>query len=105
MSTPFSLLCLIRLTDLHKNASFHLNMLIYLNTTSIFCKQTKDNFINRMVQCRPTYSITHFRASFSFGEIRGGSSPTKTRNTSRSTAISDSSGDSTPRRYQARSEM
>ena len=54
MSAPFSLLCLILLTDFHKNARFRPNMLNYLNTTLTFGKQTKDNFINRKVQCRPT---------------------------------------------------
>jgi len=39
-------------THFHKNASFRLNMLNYLNTTFLFGKQTKDNFINRKVQCR-----------------------------------------------------
>ena len=34
-------------------------MLNYLNTTFTFVKQTKDNFINRKIQCRPTYSFTH----------------------------------------------
>jgi len=50
VSTRFSFLCLI--LDFHKNASFHRNMLGYLNTTFTFGKQTKDNFINRKVQCR-----------------------------------------------------
>ena len=45
MSTSFSLLRLILLTDFHKNASFRPNMLNYLNTTFTFGKQTKDNFI------------------------------------------------------------
>ena len=53
MSTPFSLLCLIILTGFHRNASFRRNMLNYLNTTSTFCKQTKDNLINRKFQYRP----------------------------------------------------
>jgi len=43
-------------------------------------------------------TFSHFCACFSFGESRGGSSPRRTRNTSRSTAISDSSAGSTPRR-------
>jgi len=47
----------------------------------------------------------HFRARFTHGEDRRGSSPRTTRNTSRSTAISGSSADSTPRREQARSEL
>jgi len=71
VSTPFSLLCLILLTDFHKNSSFPPNMLNYLNTTFTFGKQIKDNFINRKVEYRPTYSFTHFRASFSYGESRG----------------------------------
>ena len=89
MSTPFSLLCLILLTDFLKNASFPPNMLNYLNTTFTFGKQITDNFINRKVQCRPTYSFTHFRARVSYGESRGDSSPRMTGNTSRSTALSD----------------
>ena len=59
-----------------------------LNTFT-FGKQTKDNFINRKVQRRPTlhtHSFTHFGARFSFGESRGGNSPGRTRNTSRPTA-------------------
>ena len=55
VSTPFSLLCLILLTDFHEKAGFRPNMLNYLNTTFTFGKQAKDNFINRKVQCRPTY--------------------------------------------------
>jgi len=100
VSTPFSLLCLILLTDFHKNASFPPNMLIYLNTTFTFGKQIKHNFINRKVECRPTYSFTHFRARFTYGESRGGSSPRMTGNNPRSTALSDSSACSTPRRDQ-----
>ena len=72
-SIPFSLLCLILLTHFHKTVSFHPNMLNYLNTTLTFGKQTKDNFISRKVQCRPTHS---FIFSFSCplflrGESRG----------------------------------
>jgi len=108
VSTPFSLLCLILLTYFHKNTSFRPNMPNYLNTTFTFGKQTKDNFINRKVQCRSTHSFTHSfahsRACFFFGESHGGSSPRRTRNISRSTAISDSSARPTSRRYQARSE-
>jgi len=54
--------------------------------------------------CAPP-SPTHFRVRFSFGESRGGSSPRRTQNTLRSTAISDISADSTPRRDKGRSEM
>jgi len=43
----------------------------YLNTTFAFGKQTKDNFTNRKVECRPAYLFTHFRAHFFFGEKRG----------------------------------
>jgi len=74
------------LSDFHKHASFRAGMHNYLNTTFTFGKQTKDNFINRKFQCRPTYSFTHFGARFSFGESHGGSSPRRTRNTSWSTA-------------------
>jgi len=42
------------------------NTLNYLNTTFNFGKQTKDNFINRKVQCRPG-PHTHFRARFFLG--------------------------------------
>jgi len=52
-----SAVCLILLTDFHKNASFRPGMLNYLNTTFTFGKQT-DNFINRKVQCRP-YILIH----------------------------------------------
>ena len=103
VSTPFSLLCLILLTHFHKNASFRLNC---LNMCIHFGKQTKDNIINRMVQCRPTHSFIYsLSCPLSFGEIRGDSSPRRARNNARSTAIPDSSGGSTPRRDQARSEM
>ena len=91
------------LTDFHKNASFPSNMLNYFNMTFTFGKQIKNNFINRKVECRSTYSFTYFRARFSYGESRGGSSLRMTGNTSRSTALSDSSAGSTPRRDQARS--
>ena len=87
-----------------KNASVRPNMLSYLNTILTFGKQTKDNFINRKFQCRATYSFTHFRARFSFGESCRGSSRRRPRNASQSAAISDSSADSTPRRDQARLE-
>jgi len=46
VSTPFSLLCLILLTDFQKNARFYPNTLNYLNTTFTFGKQTEDNFTN-----------------------------------------------------------
>ena len=72
VSTPFSLLCLILLSDFHKNASFRPNMLNYLNTIFTFGKQTEDNFINRKFQCTPaTHSFTHFRAHFSYGGVAG----------------------------------
>jgi len=81
-------------------------MLNYFSTTFTFGKQTKDKFINQFEYVGVhTHSFTHFRALFSIGEIRGGSSPRRTRNTSRLTAISDSSAGSTLRRAQARSEM
>jgi len=47
----------------------------------------------------------HFHARFSSREGRRGTSPRRTQNTSRSTAIPDSSVGSTPRRDQARSEV
>ena len=47
----------------------------------------------------------HFHARFSSSEGCGGNIYRRTWNTSRSTAISDSFGGSTPRRDQARSEM
>jgi len=40
-----------------QNASFHPNMLNYLNTTFTFGKQIKVNFINRKVDCRPARSL------------------------------------------------
>jgi len=81
-------------------------MLNCLNTTFTFGKQTEDTFINRNFHCRPTYSFIHsFSCPLFLGESRGRSSPRRTRNTSLSTAISDSSVHSTPRRDQARSEM
>jgi len=45
--------------------------------------------------------FVHFHARFSSRQGCGGSSSSRTWNTSRSTAISDSSAGSTPRRYQA----
>ena len=72
VSTLFLFLCPILLSDFHKNASFRPNMLNYLNTTSTFGKQTKDNFINRKVQCMLTSSFIHsFAWPLSFGESRG----------------------------------
>jgi len=38
---------------------FRPNVLNYLNATFTFGKLTKDNFINRKVQCRPIYSLIH----------------------------------------------
>jgi len=73
VSTPFSLLCLIRLTDFHKNASFRPSMLNYLNTTFTLGRQSKDNLINRKVQGRPTYSFIHSFSGplFLLGELQG----------------------------------
>jgi len=102
VSIPFSLLCLKILTDFHKSATFRPNILYYLNAIFTFGKQTKDNFINRKFQCRPTYSFTHLRVRFSFIESWG-RSPRRTRKNSRSTAISGSSVGSTPRRDQVSS--
>jgi len=51
--------CVILLTDFHRNISFCANMLNYLKTTFTFGKQTKDNFISREFQCTPTYSLIH----------------------------------------------
>jgi len=78
----------------------------YSNRTFTFGKQTTDNFIYKKVQWRSTHSfIFSFSCRFFFGESREGSSRRGTWNTSRSTAISDSSAGSTPRRDQTRSEM
>ena len=73
VSTPFSSLCLILLTHFHESASFRPNMLDRLNTTFTFGKQTKDKFINRKVQCRPSHSfIFSFSCPlFLSGETRG----------------------------------
>jgi len=67
-------------------------MLNCLNTTFTFGKKAKHNFINKKFRCRPihAHSFFQFRARVTFGESRGCSSPRKARNTSRSTAISDS---------------
>ena len=70
VSTPFSLLCLILLTHFHKNASFRPNMLNCLNTTFTFGKQTKENFINRKVQRRPSHSFI-FVPTFRFRRDAG----------------------------------
>jgi len=72
VSTPFSLLCLILLTDFHKNAGFRPIMLNYLNTALTFGKQTKDNFINGKVQCRYVrYAHSFSCPLFLWGESRG----------------------------------
>jgi len=82
VSTSFSLLYLIRLTDFRKKACFRPNVLNYLNKTFTFGKHTKDSDRNRNFQRRPAHSFIHFRDRFSLGETCGGSSPRKTRNTS-----------------------
>jgi len=106
VSTSFSLLCVILLTHFHKNASFRPNMLNCWNTTFTFGKWTKDNFINRTVQCRRTCSFIYsFSGPLFLFRESWGSSLRRTRNTSRSTPISDSSGGTTSRRYQTKSEM
>jgi len=51
-------------------------MLNYLNTTFTFGKQTKDSFINRKFQCRPTYSFIHsfscpLLTAFPLGRVAG----------------------------------
>jgi len=45
----------------------------FLNTTFTFDKQTEENFINRKVRCRPTYSFIHSLSCplFLWGESRG----------------------------------
>jgi len=106
VSKPFSILSLILLNHIHKNAVFRPNILNYLNTAFTFGKRTKDTFINRTIQY--VYEFTDsliFVPAFFWGEGHGGSSPNRTRNTSRSTAISNGSACSTPRRDQERSEM
>jgi len=71
----------------------------YLNTTFTFGKQINDKFINRKVQCRPQHQFifSFLCPIFLWGESRGQNSR-RTRNTPRSTAISDSSAGSAPRR-------
>ena len=88
VSTPFSLLFLILLTDFHKNSSFRPNMLNYLNTTCTFGKHI--SWIEMFNVDLHTHSFTQFRAHFSFGESRVDNRSRRTRNTSRSTAISTS---------------
>jgi len=97
VSIPFSLLCLILFTHFYKNASFQPNMRNYLNTTFTFGKQINDKFINRKVQCRPQHQFifSFLCPIFLWGESRGQNSR-RTRNTPRSTAISDSSAGSGP---------
>ena len=51
----------------------------------------------KIFMTKSIYWLIHFHARSSFGEGRVGSSPRRTRKTSRSTAISDSSAGSTPR--------
>jgi len=70
MSTPFSLLYLIRLTDFRKKASVRPNVLNYSNTTFTFGKQTKDNCINRKFQCGPAHSFI-FVTGFPLGRVAG----------------------------------
>ena len=87
VSTPFSLLCLVLLTDFHKHASFRSNILNYLTMTFTLGKQTKDNVINRKFQCWPAHSLNHsfiFIPGFPLRRVAG-------ENTSRSRTISDCS--------------
>ena len=60
--------------------------------------------MNKLNNVHVIHSI-HFHAHFSSREGRGGSSPRRTRNTSRSIVVSDSSAGSTQTRDQARPDM
>ena len=62
MSTPFPLLCLIIFTKFHN----------HLISSVTFGKKSKDNFINRKVLLKSTYSFIHsFRAHFPLGRVPG----------------------------------
>jgi len=69
VSTWFSLVCLILLTDFHKKQSFRSNMLNYLNTT--FAKHSKDNSINRKFHCSCSFIQSFSCLLFVWGESRG----------------------------------
>jgi len=90
VSTPFSFLCLILLTDLHKNAGFHSNMLNYLNTNIHFWQTNFINTVEILNVGLHTHSFIHsFIVVSAFPwESRGGSSLRKTRNNSQPTATS-----------------
>jgi len=94
------------LNDFHKNASFHPDMRNYWNTTFTFGKETKDNFINRKVQCRPHIHSLILMSAFRLWRVAGAAAHGGSEiRQDQQHAISDSSAVSTPRRDQARSEM
>ena len=78
VSKPFSILSLILLNHIHKNAVFRPNILNYLNTAFTFGKRTKDTFINRTIQY--VYEFTDsliFVPTFLGGRVMGAAAPTE----------------------------
>ena len=73
--------------------------------TAAFCKDRTSSDKPRLAIDVQLIVFIQFHTSPSSGECRGDSSPSRTRNTSRFSAITDNSAGTTPRRDQARSEM
>ena len=90
VSIQFSLLCLILLTDFHKNAHFRPNMLNNLNMTFTFGKQTKDNFMKRKFKSRPTVAVDCTALNY-WGKHKRKMATTNRKATSSSRAPSTSS--------------
>ena len=68
MSTPFSMLFLILLTDFRKKRKFPSKYANYVNTAFVFGKKLKAIlYIERFNVGLHIHSFTHFRAHFSFG--------------------------------------
>jgi len=89
------------------NAGFHVSAqteivtFITKDMNSEFLSFNNQSFVVKM----SAKARVHFHTRFSSGEDRGGSSPRRSRNTSRFSAISGSSTGSTPRRDLPNSEM
>ena len=69
LSIPFSLLCLILLTDFHKNASFRPNMLIQIGHSLLGNKLQTISYTKRFNEGLHTHSFSRFHAAFSLGRV------------------------------------
>ena len=69
VSIPYSLLCLILLTDFHKNASFRPNMLIQIGHSLLGNKLQRISYTKWFNEGLHTHSFSRFHAAFSLGRV------------------------------------